>query len=665
MENTLINVAGTIAGFKNEGTRWSSTEDAQLNKLYNEDVLDIMEISKIHERTPSGIISRLVKNGLIPERKIARGYAKYKSSEEYKNKKKVGEPPAIVGEPPATVESVIVVREAIAEAIAEAVAIGEAVAVVEPPKKIAFYAVKKGISPGIYSSWEECEQQIDGFSGAEYKKFKTKVEATEYMNTKTLDLSGFAYTNASTPNANPTTIALGAEYDLLSPEQKHAFARYQLGNNVFITGPGGTGKSYLIKAIKRDLELREIKHAVCGLTGCASVLLNCCAKTIHSWSGLGLGTGEIHEIVEKATKNRKANTNWKTTRVLIVDEVSMLSVKLFDALNKIGQTIRRNHFKPFGGIQLIFIGDFFQLPPVGRYTEPETTMFCFQSANWFSTFTKENHVILKTLFRQKDPTYIKVLDEVRQGVISPESAEILRQRTIAKYDDKGTGIIPTKLFPKNADADRVNQMMYLKLKDEERTYSFAKHVNLQTYAESGKPIPTELLIRCADLSREEVDVQLELLMENSKINKELKLKKGALVMCLANLDIDAGICNGSQGVIVDFVQNTTGIGYPVVRFLNGITMQITPRVYQHGDYPRIGIEQLPLRLAWAFTIHKSQGITLEIAEMDLGSNVFEYGQSYVGLSRVRSLEGLYLSGFNPQKIKTNPAVIEFYRRING
>lgn len=411
--------------------------------------------------------------------------------------------------------------------------------------------------------------------------------------------------------------------------------------------------------------MREIKHAVCGLTGCASVLLNCCAKTIHSWSGLGLGTGEIHEIVEKATKNRKANTNWKTTRVLIVDEVSMLSVKLFDALNKIGQTIRRNHFKPFGGIQLIFIGDFFQLPPVGRYTEPETTMFCFQSANWFSTFTKENHVILKTLFRQKDPTYIKVLDEVRQGVISPESAEILRQRTVAKYNDKGTGIIPTKLFPKNADADRVNQMMYLKLKDEERTYSFVKHVNLQTYAESAKPIPTEILIRCADLSREEVDVQLELLMENSKINKELKLKKGALVMCLANLDIDAGICNGSQGVIVDFVQNTTGIGYPVVRFLNGITMQITPRVYQHGDYPRIGIEQLPLRLAWAFTIHKSQGITLEIAEMDLGSNVFEYGQSYVGLSRVRSLEGLYLSGFNPQKIKTNPAVIEFYRGING
>jgi ATP-dependent DNA helicase PIF1 len=552
---------------------------------------------------------------------------------------------------------------------------------------MSFYAVKKGIEPGIYPSWEECAKQIEGFSGAEYKKFKTEAEATDYMNTKTvstgLNLSAFAYkdpvvnnkdpvvnnkdpvVNNKDPVVNNKDESNPLSDNALSVEQVHAFEQYRLGHNVFITGPGGTGKSYLIKTIKADLEQREIKHAVCGLTGCASVLLNCCAKTIHSWSGVGLGAGEIHDIVDKAVKNRKANANWKTTRVLIVDEVSMMSVKIFDALNKIGQTIRRNHLKPFGGMQIIFIGDFYQLPPVGRYTEPETTMFCFQSANWFSTFSKENHIVLKTLFRQKDPTYIKVLDEVRQGVISEESVDLLKQRTVAKYEDNGTGIIPTKLFPRNADADRVNQLMYMRLKDNEQTYNFAKHVNMQTYAESGKPIQPEILIRCADLSREDVDQQLELLMENCKVNKELKLKKGALVMCLANLDIDAGICNGSQGVITSFVQGkTAGLMYPIVRFLNGIQMQISPKIYQHGDYPRIGIEQLPLRLAWAFTIHKSQGITLDIAEMDLGSNVFEYGQSYVGLSRVRSLEGLYLSGFNPQKIKTNPAVTEFYKFTN-
>ena len=247
--------------------------------------------------------------------------------------------------------------------------------------------------------------------------------------------------------------------DELSPEQLIAFHKYKQGDNLFITGPGGTGKSHLIKTIKRDLETNGVKHAVCALTGCAAVLLNCCAKTIHSWSGIGLGIGEIHEIVDKVFRNRRATSNWKTTRVLIVDEVSMLSLKLFDALNKIGQAVRKCHSRPFGGIQVIFIGDFYQLPPVGRAVEPETIMFCFQSSNWASTFALENHIELKTFYRQKDPVYIKILEEVRQGVISPESVEILNQRTIKNT----SGLTPTKLFPVNSDADRVNQIMFMKL----------------------------------------------------------------------------------------------------------------------------------------------------------------------------------------------------------
>lgn len=230
-----------------------------------------------------------------------------------------------------------------------------------------FYAVKKGHRPEIYDSWEDCQKQIDGFSGAEFKKFKTMEEATEFIK--------------ETP-----AVAAASAKSTLSVEQQYAFRKYKKGHNLFITGPGGTGKSHLIKTIKDDLEATGVKHAVCALTGCAAVLLNCCAKTIHSWSGIGLGTGEIHEIVGKVLKNRRASTNWKTTRVLIVDEVSMLSMKLFDVLNKVGQTVRKNFLMPFGGIQLIFIGDFFQLPPVGRFTEPETTMFCFQSAAWSATF---------------------------------------------------------------------------------------------------------------------------------------------------------------------------------------------------------------------------------------------------------------------------------------
>lgn len=505
-----------------------------------------------------------------------------------------------------------------------------------------FYAVRRGIVPGIYTSWEECKSQIDGFPGAQYKKFKLAQEAEVFMN----------------------TIQVGSsqnEIDLesLSLEQKYAFYKYRAGANLFITGPGGTGKSHLIKTIRQDLEQRNTKYAVCALTGCAAVLLNCFAKTIHSWSGIGLCQGEVHEIVDKAAKNRKANTNWKSTRVLIVDEVSMMSQKMFEVLDRIGQVIRKNPLRPFGGIQVIFIGDFYQLPPVGKRDEPETMRFCFESARWSATFPMDSHIALKTMFRHKNPEFIKVLDEVRQGVLTPESAALLRARILEPTECDG--IVPTKLFPRNADAERVNDTMYAKLTDAEHVYESKRLTRLSTYTETGTPIPTDLIVRTEALSPDEMKQQLDLFEENSKIVSKLRLKKGAVVMCLANLDTDSGICNGSQGIVVDFVGGTTVV--PVVKFLNGITMPIQPKVYQHGDYPRLGIEQVPLRLAWAFTIHKSQGVTLDLAQMDLGSNVFEYGQSYVGLSRIRTLDGLYLSGFNPQKIKTNPRVAAFYESI--
>ena len=505
-----------------------------------------------------------------------------------------------------------------------------------------FYAVRRGIVPGIYTSWEECKAQIDGFPGAQYKKFKLVQEAEVFMN----------------------TIQVGSsqnEIDLesLSLEQKYAFYKYRAGANLFITGPGGTGKSHLIKTIRQDLEQRSTKYAVCALTGCAAVLLNCFAKTIHSWSGIGLCQGEVHEIVDKAAKNRKANTNWKSTRVLIVDEVSMMSQKMFEVLDRIGQVIRKNPLRPFGGIQVIFIGDFYQLPPVGKRDEPETTRFCFESARWSATFPMDSHIALKTMFRHKNPEFIKVLDEVRQGVLTPESAALLRARILEPTECDG--IVPTKLFPRNADAERVNDTMYAKLTDAEHVYESKRLTRLSTYTETGTPIPTDLIVRTEALSPDEMKQQLDLFEENSKIVSKLRLKKGAVVMCLANLDTDSGICNGSQGIVVDFVGGTTVV--PVVKFLNGITMPIQPKVYQHGDYPRLGIEQVPLRLAWAFTIHKSQGVTLDLAQMDLGSTVFEYGQSYVGLSRIRTLDGLYLSGFNPQKIKTNPRVAAFYESI--
>ena len=444
----------------------------------------------------------------------------------------------------------------------------------------------------------------------------------------------------------------------LSLEQQHAFAKYRLGHNLFITGSGGTGKSYLIKTIKKDLESRGIKHAVCALTGCAAVLLNCYAKTIHSWSGIGLGVGTKEEIVDKAIRNKRATTNWKTTQVLIVDEISMMSLKIFEAIEQIAKCCKRQYLRPFGGMQVIFIGDFYQLPPV------KDTQFCFESALWGQTFALENHIHLKTLYRQKDPEYIRILTEVRDGVLTEESLVALTARLNTKYDaTQNNGIVPTKLFPRNADADRINQTMYLKLAETEEKYDLKTVTNLRMLNETSLPIPLDVMTKCVELKDEEVEQQLKLFCENSNLSPTLSLKKGAIVMCLANLDTDAGVCNGSQGIVVDFVANTQNVKCPLVKFLNGVVMMIQPRVYQHGDYPKFGVVQIPLRLAWAFTIHKSQGVTLDIAEIDIGTSIFEFGQTYVALSRIRSLSGLYLSSFNPRKIKTNPTVSTFYKTI--
>ena len=527
-----------------------------------------------------------------------------------------------------------------------------------------YYAVKNGMVPGIYQTWEECQAQTSGYKGAEYKKFNSVDEANTYMNTKKVAL----HNNAALVSGHQS---LEQDIECLSLEQKYAYYKYRSGSNLFITGPGGTGKSYLIRTIKRDLMERSINHGVCALTGCAAVLLNCMARTIHSWSGVGLCQGEVHEIVERAARNRKTIQNWKMARVLIIDEVSMMSQKMMEVLDNIGRVIRKCP-QPFGGIQVIFIGDFYQLPPVGKRDEPETVRFCFESPIWKTTFSPKSHILLKTIFRHKNPEFVQILDEVRKGVITPESVKLLESRVSAVYDPaEHNGIVPTKLFPRNADAERINNSMYAKLTDEEHVYDSTRHTRLSTYAETGQPIPAELVARCEFLKPEEVDQQLDLFEENNKLMKKLCLKKGAIVMCLANLDTDAGICNGSLGIVTDFVAhqfNNDGKSLnaniaPRVKFLNGVEMLIFPKLYQHGDYPRLGIQQVPLRLAWAFTIHKSQGVTLDLAQIDLGSNIFEYGQSYVGLSRMRSLEGLYLTGFNPNKIKTNPIVAEFYERI--
>ena len=448
----------------------------------------------------------------------------------------------------------------------------------------------------------------------------------------------------------------------LSLEQEYSLQLFEAGNNMLITGPAGTGKTCLIKQIMESSIRSKKKIQICAMTGCAAIILGCNATTLHSWSGIRLAKGTADEIYNSVKTNKKLIQKWRTTQVLVVDEVSMMSKRIFDILNFIGKKIRGD-LRPFGGIQLIFTGDFYQLPPVGGM-EPGSGEFCFESMDWESTFSWDNHVELKTVFRQKDPVYKEILNGIRVGNIDAENIAVLNSCLHRPFDKtKHNGCVPTKLFAINRKVEEINQQMFQAIDEPCVEYNFVKKKDCTTYSDSFKVIGQETLMKCRrELTVQKIESELEYLINNCPCERILSLKKGANVMCTVNLDMDAGICNGSIGVIVDFVVGSSP-SIPIVLFSNGITRQMPLKYWQSEEFPTIAIGQIPLRLAWAITIHKIQGATLPMAEIDIGNTIFEYGQSYVALSRVENLEGLYLSGFRPDKIKVHPAVKEFYKKI--
>lgn len=451
--------------------------------------------------------------------------------------------------------------------------------------------------------------------------------------------------------------------DILSPEQKYAYQQFCKGENLFITGPGGTGKTKLISNLVEYCRSNIIPHQVCALTGCAALLLNCGARTLHSWSGIKLAKGPNHYIIANIRKNRRICAEWRKIKVLIVDEVSMMSLKIFELIEEVARATRLSQL-PFGGIQVVFCGDFYQLPPVGTAGQPETELFCFESPVWNQVFPRKNHVQLQTIFRQVDPIYKSILLEIREGTLSEENAKILQGYVKREFNpEEHNGCLPTKLFPTRAKTDFLNKLMFSKLADPEYTFTSEKRYDCKTYLDSNKAISTEDLIKGSKLSAQEIEYELEGLMNSSNLQDTLVLKKGAVVMCTMNLDMDSGICNGSQGIVIDVLEQGGKTTFPVVKFSNGLIKTIQPQFRQSDEYPTIAIGQIPLMLAWALTIHKIQGATLEMADIDVGTNIFEYGQTYVALSRVQSLNGLYLTAFNPGRIRANESVRAFYAQL--
>lgn len=450
--------------------------------------------------------------------------------------------------------------------------------------------------------------------------------------------------------------------DTLSPEQIFAFEKFKRNENLFITGPGGTGKTKLIKHLVQHTKDIKRRLQVCALTGCAAVLLNCTARTIHSWSGIKLAKGDRDRIVQSVIKNKRSVKTWKSVDVLIIDEISMMSKKIFDILDELGKRTR-NSTQPFGGIQMVFTGDFFQLPPVGNEDDEDSDKFCFESTLWTKTFKPENHIQLTTIFRQKDPVFVNILSQVRKGRLNKDCIDILRKHLNRPYDaSKYNGLVPTKLFPIRSKVDYINSMMFSKIDEDEYEFEHSVLDNCKTYSDSGKAIPADVLLKCMRIIQQEKEYEIENILNNSPCSRILRLKKGASVLCIVNIDMENEICNGSQGVILDIYDKeaTTII---VVKFSNGHIKHISPHLWQSEEFPSIAIKQYPLCLAWALTIHKIQGATLALAEIDVGDSIFEYGQTYVALSRVQSLDGLYLSAFKPERIQANPKVLAFYDSI--
>ena len=490
-------------------------------------------------------------------------------------------------------------------------------------------------------------------------EFDKSLDTFKYDNTNSSETKQINIGNTSSPTVNNNL-----DITELSIEQKYAYRKFVKGENLFITGPGGTGKTHLIKhllefstSIKKDIP-------VCAMTGCAAVLLECNARTLHSWSGIKLAKGESSAVVTSVLRNKHTVRRWQKAKGLILDEDSMLSKKIFEIIEKLARVIKKDS-RPFGGMQLVFTGDFFQLPPVGSSGEDETSQFCFESSKWTNVFKPENHIELKTMFRQTDPVYIDILHQIRRGYLDEDKQAILEKYIKRKFDSESTnGCIPTKLFPLRSKTDYVNAMMFKRLTDKEYVSEAIRKTDCTTRMDSNKPLSFETIRKCRELSENETKYELDLLMNSIPSAQVLRLKKGAAVMCTVNLDMDNSICNGSQGVITDIKELANGSILPIVRFSNGIEKTIQLHHWQSEEYPTLAIGQYPLCLAWALTIHKIQGATLNMAEMDIGQSIFEYGQSYVALSRVRSLDGLYLSAFNSKKIGSNPKVIEFYNIIS-
>ncbi|KAL9190689.1 hypothetical protein ACHAXT_000395 [Thalassiosira profunda] len=474
--------------------------------------------------------------------------------------------------------------------------------------------------------------------------------------------------------AHPPEISVKLPPDLrstLNGEQCRVVESVLSGHSTFFTGPAGSGKSHVLSTLLKVNECgvgikgRPRKIVVTATTGVAAC--NVGGITIHSFAGVGAGKGDLADMAKRVMGNEYTKGRWREVDILVIDEISMMAGSFLDKLSFVAQRAR-NDRRPFGGVQLVVCGDFFQLPPV----ELAKDGFAFEAKCWSEAIRCS--VLLKQVFRQRgDATLMNILDEARIGELSQQSAGVLRRHgalpsaafggsnNFGKDEEK---VVPTLLECRNKDVDRANEREMAKLQGETVSFKSRDRAITDSYK--------------AQLKHCQAPAQLD-------------LKVGAQVMLLKNIDLERGLANGSRGVVVRFQRPKseseipTGfkkMDFPVVKFDavkavgkekgddessdddNEFTIHPEEWTNKMGDQTVSSRVQIPLRLAWSISVHKSQGMTIPNLTVNL-AGVFEYGQAYVALSRATELKLLTLRGFSEKCFRAHPKVKTFYRLLDG
>jgi len=398
--------------------------------------------------------------------------------------------------------------------------------------------------------------------------------------------------------------------------QAQALDILKTGGNVFLTGEPGAGKTYVINQYIAWLEAAGLTVAVTASTGIAATHIG--GLTIHSWSGIGIKDQLTKYDFDRIASNEKQSKRLQKAQVLVIDEISMLGAGTLEMVEQVCRVVRQKA-EPFGGLQVIFVGDFFQLPPITR--QGEVLRYAFESGAWAAA--RPLICYLSEQFRQEDEMLLSLLSSIRRNDVEEEHFTLLSEQTEIGFPD----IEPTRLYTHNIDVDEVNRQKLGSLTGYVRKFAMSGYGN-KTMQQS--------------------------LTKNCLSPELLELKEDAMVMCTKN-NFEAGYVNGTLGRVISFDAID---GHPVIKTSEGREIKIQPTKWEVVEDKKVlaSIEQLPLRLAWAITVHKSQGMSLDAAEIDL-SKAFVFGQGYVALSRVRSLAGLKMLGMSPTALRVDPRIV--------